>query len=368
MLIKKEVSDRIEMLRFLMIFGVVILHVPQYVPLDQMGTSWFDFAKAFCQHALFRATVPVLTLISGYLLFSSTLDQAPLKLWKKKARSLAVPFLVFNLSVVCVAYLAQARLGMAISYDLLNADVSTWLDAMFGLTNSPINYPLNFLRDMMVLMLLAPVFGMLLRTAPLPGFILVTLLFYNNFDGPVVLRDTMPILFYAGGLCATKNWNLQALDKYAKPILAVFLAICFVMIKLKIANRTQFVLIAPFLVWPAASLFVNTRLGAWAIKHAKYSFFVFIAHAPLLMVSWAAYGKLAAYVPYEVYWLATPFATLLTLMLVYKLAARMAPTAFAALTGARVKKPAVFVERRKTPRPANAPVYSQEARLQLANS
>lgn len=356
------------MLRFLMIFGVVILHVPQYVPLDQMGSSWFDFAKAFCQHALFRATVPVLTLISGYLLFSSTLYQAPLKLWKKKARSLALPFLVFNLSVVGVAYLAQARLGMTMSYDLLNADTWTWLDALFGLTNLPVNYPLNFLRDMMVLMLLAPLFGIMLRSSPLAGFILVTLLFYNNFDGAVVQRDTMAILFYTGGLCATKNWNLQALDKHAKLILVLFLVLCFAMVQLKIANRTQFVLIAPFLVWPAASLFVNTRLGAWAIKHSKYSFFVFIAHAPLLMASWAVYGKLADYVPYEMYWFATPFATLLTLMLVYKMASRLAPTAFAAITGARVEKPAVFVERRKAPRPANAPVYSQEARLQLANS
>lgn len=368
MLIKKEVSDRIEMLRFLMIFGVVILHVPQYVPLNEMGSSWFDFIKAFCQHALFRATVPVLTLISGYLLFSSTLYQAPLKLWKKKLRSLAVPFLVFNLAVLCVAYVAQARLGLTMSYDLLTADAGTWLDAMFGVTNSPVNYPLNFLRDMMVLMLLAPLFGLLLRSAPLPGFILVTLCFYNNFDGALVLRDTMAILFYAGGMAATQKWDLEALDKYAKPILVLFLGLCALIIQMKVANRTQFVLVAPFLVWPAASLFVKTRLGAWAARHSKYSFFVFITHAPLLMVSWALYGKVAQYVPYPVYWVATPLVTVWALMLAYKLGMRVAPTAFAFVTGARTKKAAVFVERRKTPRPAGAPVYSPEMRLQLASS
>jgi succinoglycan biosynthesis protein ExoH len=368
MLIKKEISDRIEMLRFLMIFGVVILHVPQYVPLEAMGGSWFDYVKAFCQHALFRATVPVLTLISGYLLFSSTLYLAPLKLWKKKLRSLALPFLIFNLSVLCVAYVAQSRLGLTMSYDLLKADAGTWLDAMFGLTNSPVNYPLNFLRDMMVLMLLAPLFGLLLRTSPLPGFILVTLFFYNNFEGTLVLRDTMAILFYAGGMAATQKWNLEALDKYAKPILVLFLGLCALIIQMKIANRTQFVLVAPFLVWPAASLLVGTRVGIWAARHAKYSFFVFITHAPVLMVSWALYGKVASYIPYPVYWIATPFVTVGALMLVYKLGMRMAPAAFGMLTGARTRKAAVFVERRKSPRPAGAPVYSPEVRVRLASS
>lgn len=356
------------MLRFLMIFGVVILHVPQYVPLNEMGGTWFDFVKAFCQHALFRSTVPVLTLISGYLLFNSALHVAPLNLWKKKLHSLAIPFLVFNLIVLGVAYIAQAKLGFTMSYDLLKADAGTWLDAMFGVTNSPINYPLNFLRDMMMLMLLAPLFGLLLRTAPLAGFILVTLLFYNNFDGPVVLRDTMAILFYVGGLCATQKWDLCALDKYAKPLLLGFLVLCFFMVNMKIANRTQFVLLAPFLIWPAASLFVDTRLGAWAVKHSKYSFFIFIAHAPLLMLSWWAYGKVAGYIPYQLYWAATPFMTVLALMLAHELGMRLAPTAFAFVTGARVRKNAVFVERRKAPRAPNAPVYSQEMRRQLARS
>jgi hypothetical protein len=54
--------------------------------------------------------------------------------------------------------------------------------------------------------------------------------------------------------------------------------------------------------------------------------------------------------------------------MVYQLATAVAPDAFAAIVGRRARKPAAFVERRKTPRPAGAPVYSQEARGRLAGA
>ena len=76
------------MLRYLMIVGIVVLHTPPYVPVAEMGPGLFDFIKAFFQSAMFRATVPVLTVISGYLLFQSGLDQHWMRLAKKKTRTI----------------------------------------------------------------------------------------------------------------------------------------------------------------------------------------------------------------------------------------------------------------------------------------
>ncbi|WP_313030735.1 acyltransferase family protein [Massilia alkalitolerans] len=153
---QKLVSDRIAMLRYLMIVGVVILHTPPYVPITEIGPGIFDFIKAFFQNAAFRATVPVLTLISGYLLFRSGLDQDWRRLFNKKARTIVLPFFVFNLLVLASALAAQHLLGLRMSYQLLPFDTQTWLDAAFGISASPINYPLNFLRDLIVLMVFAP--------------------------------------------------------------------------------------------------------------------------------------------------------------------------------------------------------------------
>jgi len=56
-----EVRERISMLRFLMIFGVVLLHTPPFVPIKEVGGGTFDLLKSFFQNAVFRTTVPVLT-------------------------------------------------------------------------------------------------------------------------------------------------------------------------------------------------------------------------------------------------------------------------------------------------------------------
>src|SRR4051812_18312894 len=96
------IEKRIDLLRSLMIFGVVILHTPPYVPIAQTGPSFFDFIVALFQQAVFRTTVPVLTFISGYLLFRSSLDMQPLRLLRKKFSSIVIPFIIFNFSVLAL--------------------------------------------------------------------------------------------------------------------------------------------------------------------------------------------------------------------------------------------------------------------------
>ncbi|RZJ85065.1 MAG: acyltransferase [Massilia sp.] len=341
MKLDNDIRKRINILRFMMIFGVVALHVPKYVPLGEVGPGFFDFVKAFFQHGIFRFTVAVLTFISGYLLFGSGADCSPAKLWKKKFKVLVIPFIVFNLSLLALAYLAQLKTSMTMSYQLVGADMGTWLDAGLGLSAAPMNYPLNFLRDMIVLMLLAPLFGFLLRTSAWTGLAGITLVFMSNLDGLLIFRDVMAIQFYLGGLMAVKQINMKALDKYAPLLLVIFIAICAGMISLRIGNRTLLALAAPLFVWPSASLFVHTRLGTWIAENSRYSFFIFVAHAPLLIVSWMIYEKLSRFVPYELYWVSAPFLVTAILLAVYRIAMRVLPGPFSFVIGApRWKDPA----------------------------
>jgi len=329
------VFDRIAMLRYLMIVGVVILHTPPYVPIAETGPDLFDFIKALFQHAVFRATVPMLTVFSGYLLYRSTLDQHWMQLVRKKFRTVALPFCVFNLAVLAGAFMAQQQLGLRMSYQLVPFDASTWLDAAFGIGASPINYPLNFLRDLIVLMALAPLLGVVLRSRPWTGFAVVAFIFFNNLDGALVLRDVMPIMFYLGGLAATRQWTLSTLDRYALPCFGLFIVLCLCLVHFKIGNTTYFRYIAPVLIWPAASLLHDTPVGHWLQSQSKASFFIFLAHAPLLLVSSVAYQAFGDGIPYPIYWIATPVAIVAALSLVYHRFMRLCPRLFAPLIGAK---------------------------------
>lgn len=281
MSVEDQVRLRIAMLRFLMIFGVVLLHVPPFVPFAELSNEPFALTKAFLQLAVFRCTVPVLTVISGYLLFRSAIDQKPLRLAKKKGKTILLPFLFFNLSLLAVALALYHAAGLSLASGLPPASLRDWLDLGFGYRGSPINYPLNFLRDLLVLMLLAPVLGLFLRRAPWIGLALVFGIFMNNLDGPLLLRDVMAPVFYLGGLAAVRRWNLTVFDRFAWPALVVFLLACCWIVTMRVANTNYLRLVAPFLIWPAAALLAPTAFGRWMAGMSKYSFFVFVAHAPV---------------------------------------------------------------------------------------
>lgn len=347
---QKLVNERIAMLRYLMIVGIVVLHAPPYVPITEIGPGAFEFFKAFFQSALFRATVPVLTVVSGYLLFRAGLDQHWRQLAKKKFRTIVVPFFVFNFAVLISAFAAQYLLGIRMNDRLVPFELKVWLDAAFGLTKSPINYPLSFLRDLIVLMALAPLFGIALRSRPWLGFIVVILIFFNNLDGLLVRRDLMPIMFYIGGLAATQKWNLQALDRFALPCLGIFLALCVCIVQFRIGNTSYFRYVSPFFIWPAAALLHDTRLGSWLQARSKTSFFIFLGHAPVLMVLSIAYQKLGSPVPYPIFWCAMPVIAVVVLSMLYSVFMPFCPFIFAPLIGA--ERPA----KRSTSQSLNLPV------------
>lgn len=307
--VDSQVRTRIAILRFTMIFGIVILHTPAYVSITDIGSGWFDLTKAFLQSAVFRCTVPVLTCLSGYLLFGSGIDRNIHKLVRKKFHTLALPFFACNVLLAALLYLLQSQFTVPISYQLYPFSLDKMLDAAFGYTKHPVNYPLNFLRDLLVLMVLAPFIGYLLRNAAVLGLALVIALFWLDFDGILVLRNEMAILFYIGGMAAVQKWNITRLDNYAGACLVAFLALCAYIVLFKVANTTYLRFLAPFLLWPTTVLLVDTRVGDWLAARAEHSFFIFLLHAPVLVLSYALYQEMEESIPYALYWFAAPVLT-----------------------------------------------------------
>lgn len=316
-----KTSSRIAILRFILIVGVVVLHTPPYVPITDVSSEVFSLIKSFFQNAFFRGSVPALTFISGYLLFRSNLDTSPLKLYAKKARALTIPFLFFNLSLFVLMSIA----GMKI-------DGSLW-NAMFSISGEPVNYPLSFLRDMMVLMLITPLLGLALRRGSLVSVIGLSVFFMGNYDGTLILRNEMPIIFFIGGMAAYHNVRMDIADKFALPCLALFVGLCIAVLYFKMPNTNILRYAAPFLLWPAASLLHNTFVGRACERLSKYSFFIFCAHAPVLAATWMLYEKEFQSVPYALYWVCTPAITVALLIAAYKAAMRLCGPLFRFVMG-----------------------------------
>jgi len=308
------------------------------VPLAETGASIFDFAKATFQHAIFRTSVPVLTFISGLLLFGASLDQKFKELALKKTKTIFLPLVIFNLPLALVVYGIQANhlSDYEFSQTLYPFHITAWADAIFGLLSNPINYPLNFLRDLYIISLLSPLFGILIRKIPWTGFLAIFFIFWFDYDGDLVLRNTMPIVFYAGGMASLLNWDLKKIDRFAFWLLAAFLIFCFAIVFFQIENRNYLRVLSPLLIWPASSLLVNSKFGAWVAGLAKYSFLTFLAHGPLLVLLWVFYQKiLSPTSPYWLFWVTTPLFISMAIIPIYNLGYQLFPKTMKFIIGGR---------------------------------
>lgn len=340
MSLSSPVSQRIAMLRTTMIFGVVLLHTPEELGVDQIDFhDTFHVVRAFFQQGVFRATVPLLSLISGYLLFSAGLDRVPVKLYKKKLKTLAVPFFFFNVMFAVLMYGIETTTGWAPWYQMGRMSQMELVNGFYAVTAYPFNFPLYFVRDLLVVTLLVPLFGLSIRRAPAIGLAAVAVIFYGDLDGALVLRFSIPIFVYVGGLAAVYKWDLTAADRHALPCFAVFLCGAAAIVAFRITDIDWFVFTAPFLVWPAASRLVHTRYGKWAQANSGSSFFIFCAHAPLQMVPYHFYRHNPDGFPEALYWFGSFGICIAALLAAHRLAMRTMPKTFAFMTAMRLPKP-----------------------------
>jgi succinoglycan biosynthesis protein ExoH len=369
LLIGNAVSNRITMLRPLLIIGVVFLHVAGISDIpSERGPELFSWFAGFFKNGIFRGTVPTMSLISGYLLFSSGLDRLPKRLFSKKFITLAIPFLIFNVYYLIFMVVVNSTVGPAFPrLESLLQSPLRFISVMFGIGEYPLNGPLHFVRDMMVAIILVPAMSVLIRNAPWIGLVVLAIFFGSNMDGVLIFRASSLILFYIGGMAAVYKWDVLALDKFAKPCLAVLIVLCLVQIGFRIDNNALLIMVSPFLIWPSVSLLVGTKIEQWAIRFCKYSFFIFVAHMPIIDSLWWGVLNHASWIPYPIYWFAAPLLTVGLLKVIYDMAMKIAPKPFNLAIGSRAAKP-VFVDRRRAARPADAPVYSPEVRLTLTNT
>lgn len=333
-----EISKRISILRFLMIFGVVIVHTPPTLDVYEMDGTLWPYITSFLQNGVFTAGVPVLTVISGFLMFSTGSDLKYINLLQKKGRSLLVPFLVFNVGHIMLQAILRLATGNWLGEDLFAQNLEAWMNSLFSLREAPENDPLHFLRELIVLVVLSPIFGFLIRRAPVTGFAAIAVLFLTNSDSYLMNRDDMAVEFYVGGLAAVYKWDLNSLDKFSYPLLAVFLGACAVVSIFEIGNITWLRLIAPILVWPAAALLINTRSGDWFSKLSMYSFFIYLTHAPLMRISWIVFQRVFSEIPVPFFTVIAPFIVTVLCIGVFKLLNNLAPAQLDWALGARGKK------------------------------
>ena len=152
-----------------------------------------------------RTAVPLLTIISGYLLVTVSLES---KYWpeivRDKFRTLLVPLWMWN-GLLLLLIAGAARLTGKPLPDYVTEPA--WYNAVFAFTETPATLPLGFLRDMFVCALLSPILIWLVRHALWPTLFAGFLFAILKPEQAIIIRHQL-LLFYMIGLAFALCWNV----------------------------------------------------------------------------------------------------------------------------------------------------------------
>jgi succinoglycan biosynthesis protein ExoH len=373
--VDQNISSRINLMRILLISGIVFVHVP-YNPATSpfIGAfGLFDWLRVFLGDSFFRIGVPCLSAISGYLLFQRGMPAFNYgKVLKSKGKTVLLPFLLWNLSLFLLVLLIQ-KAGIGIGYfpDLWQSSLRELFSHAFAAEAFPVNLPLYFLRDLMVCVMLSPILAFLVLRAPMVTCaLLFVLAVLPDVTIGIVLKKSILFSFTFGIFLALHRIDTKALDRHAAAGVVLTIAAAALLsvglywtgpsfqFVLDLARNTLSILGA-IGFWLLSALLIQTQVGRKLAGTGSLSFWIFCAHYPLLVVLWMVWNRVSGEDPtlYPYFYVGAIAVTFISLTLTNRIVSSVTPAVYQVLTGSRGrKKPAApEAESRISPAGANAP-------------
>jgi len=355
----KEASLRIQCLRFPLIVGVVFIH--GYYSSAQVGGSTVglaapgasvEFIRNLCSQCIARVAVPFFFLFSGYFFFLGLEgDRASyVRRWKARVRTLLIPYLFWNLAVLAIAAIGQSLPAWQSSFSGGNtprfSEFGPWdyVKALFGIDRLPVAYQFWFICDLMVLVLLTPVIGFLVRRVGYVWLALTTLCWTFELWPVRVPSQEATLYFSIGAWAASKELSLFAFDRYGKLLLLVWLPLVVLdSLPVEVPLRPYIHKLAVAIgvvcsLYLSRFLAASARWRALAVSLAAAAFFTFAVHEPLLTVMRKVVFKLLtpdSSTMLIFLYFAVPLAVIGFAVAGFAVARRIAPGFVSAVTGGR---------------------------------
>lgn len=328
MRIDKDSSERLNLLRFPLIVGVVFIHAYGTEADFSNGSigvaqcSWFsNFIRDLVSQGFARIAVPLFFLMSGYLFFLGfqwSRDKYKKKLLSR-VNTLLIPFIFWNFSMLLLLSVAQSLPVTQNYFSGKNAPISSfglydYFNALVGIDRYPISYQFWFIRDLMIMVLLVPIIQLILKTIPAIFLGIISVLWFLHL-WPIYMPSSAAFLFfYIGAFIAVSEQSLFRMDKYGGTILFLYVIILLADALTKGNEFNGYIHRIGMLFGIASALYTtkfalkNGKLRSFFLWSASCSFFVYAVHEPLLTI----FTKI-------VYKLLTPSTDIMVLVLYFSI-------------------------------------------------
>lgn len=382
MTVDQNLSSRINLMRILLISGIVFVHVPHDPDTSPfLGLyGFFDWLRVFLGDALFRIGVPCLSAISGYLLFRRGMSEFdyPATI-RSKSKTVLLPFLLWNGALFLAIMLLQ-HFDLSVGYfpDIWNATPREIVSHGMAIETLPVNVPLYFLRDLFACILLSPILAFLMRRFALPSLaVLLLITAVPDVTIFIVQKKSILFSFSLGIALALHRVDVKALDPFALPIMLLTLVASAALATGLYFTGPEFTfwlslsrnLLAVFGAigfWASSALLIRSRLGQRLAQTGSLSFWIFCAHYPLLVLMWMVWNK-AGPDFYPAFYVGATLVAFVILVVSNTQVRKHLPALYALLTGSRSGKRKITGD--SATKPASPPMptrpetlYSQRQR------
>lgn len=356
----EESSLRLKILRFPLIVGVIFIHnadsVVRFAQGVNSGTAsanvLTDFIRNLVSQGIARTAVPLFFLMSGYFFFRGlqSLKHDYFNRINSRIRSLLVPFLIWNIATLIVLAIGQflpVTQGYFSGRTLAIASFNfyDYIDAIFGITRRPISYQFWFIRDLMVLVLLAPAINFLITSRVQAYYISILAGCWLLGVWPSPIPSAEAALFFSvGSVFAFNKKSLFGLDDKWLPISIAYFITLLADILLRgtewgqYLHRTGIVLGVISALCLTKIIIRHARLKEVLVSLSGVSFFIFAAHEPMLTIVKKIVYKViqptSSLSNLALYFL-IPISLIILLIWTYRICERTFPATTRVITGGR---------------------------------
>lgn len=342
------ISDAIRFTRILCIFLMMYAHVPH----AENSTGVLNTVSLFLENRIALASVPLLSVVSGWL-FVKTYKGSAVQSIRKKIRSLLIPMVLWC-SVVITIY-EVAAVFINVRYDFPENSLQ-WLSGFLSIADHPFDRPLYFLHDLfictMIGTLILSIDGNRYRIlcwwiALVLGVILSVFAPQTYFMQRALLLPT----FLTGMLIGLSEVNVLS-RTFISPLLAAMalcgaIALYFLPSQIsgfdKDSEIANIIILSERFMFAVVAWYIIVRTYKFSstkfLSFEKYVFFVFCSH---FIVFKSIEAILFRFISREsnfvyVFTFLDPIFGVIFGIIGYEILKRISPLALAYLTGGRVK-------------------------------
>lgn len=214
--IAKRISDTISTMRFPLLLMVVLIHSSLSYKIGAQGNNYIAAnVMYFISYCVCSIAVPSYFMMSGYLFFGIMGKTGKLsireygnKLYKRIFR-LLIPYILWNLlgfvmmTIFVTTPLKSFFPGLSIEINFQYFLSCFWsvgdLHSFFQTAGAPVDAPMWFIRDLIILSVLSPVIALICRTIKFWILIPLTVLFILGIWPHIVGFSLTGILFFMYG-------------------------------------------------------------------------------------------------------------------------------------------------------------------------